>query len=145
MKCVWAPTLGADRGPVSRVVRDLRIRTPSIETYVANLSGGNQQKVVIGKFLLSKIVLFLLDEPTRGIDVGAKAEIYSLVGQLAAAGTGFLVVSSEMPELLAVCDRIYVLCDGRLTGEFERGAFDQVAIMEAATRFIDKVTNGNQA
>ena len=135
----------AEREAVSRVVRDLRIRTPSIETYVANLSGGNQQKVVIGKFLLSKIVLFLLDEPTRGIDVGAKAEIYSLVGQLAAAGTGFLVVSSEMPELLAVCDRIYVLCDGRLTGEFERGAFDQVAIMEAATRFIDKVTNGNQA
>jgi len=134
-----------ERQAVSGVVRDLRIRTPSIETFVANLSGGNQQKVVIGKFLLSKIELFLLDEPTRGIDVGAKAEIYSLVGQLAMAGTGFLIVSSEMPELLAVCDRIYVLCDGRLTGEFERGAFDQVAIMEAATRFVEKMNNGNQA
>jgi ribose transport system ATP-binding protein len=135
----------AEREAVSGVVRDLHIRTPSIEAYVTNLSGGNQQKVVIGKFLLSKIVLFLLDEPTRGIDVGAKAEIYSLVGQLALTGTGFLIVSSEMPELLAVCDRIYVLCDGRLTGEFERGAFDQVAIMEAATRFVEKVNNGNQA
>ncbi len=104
---------------------------------VANLSGGNQQKVVVGKFLLSRIVLFLLDEPTRGIDVGAKAEIYQLVGELAQEGTSFLLVSSEMPELLAVCDRIYVLCDGRLTGEFERDSFDQEAIMEAATRFVD--------
>ena len=104
---------------------------------VATLSGGNQQKVVVGKFLLSRIVLFLLDEPTRGIDVGAKAEIYQLVGELAQEGTSFLLVSSEMPELLAVCDRIYVLCDGRLTGEFERAAFDQEAIMEAATRFAD--------
>ena len=86
----------------------------------------------------------LLDEPTRGIDVGAKSEIYQLVGQLAKNGTAFLVVSSEMPELLAVCDRIYVLCDGRLTGEFTRGSFDQEAIMEAATRFIEKVNNGNR-
>jgi ABC-type sugar transport system ATPase subunit len=96
----------------------------------------------VGKFLLTEIKLFLLDEPTRGIDVGAKAEIYSLVGQLARNGTGFLLVSSEMPELLAVCDRIYVLCDGRLTGEFARAEFDQEALMEAATRFEDKLSNG---
>ena len=83
-------------------------------------------------------VLFLMDEPTRGIDVGAKAEIYQLVGRLALQGTAFLLVSSEMPELLAVCDRIYVLCDGRVTGEFVRDAFDQEAIMEAATRFSDE-------
>jgi ABC-type sugar transport system ATPase subunit len=133
----------AERQAVSRVVQDLNVKTPTIETMVANLSGGNQQKVVIGKFLLSEIVLFLLDEPTRGIDVGAKAEIYHLVGQLAKNGTAFLVVSSEMPELLAVCDRIYVLCDGRLTGEFSRESFDQETIMEAATRFIEKVNNGN--
>jgi ABC-type sugar transport system ATPase subunit len=124
-----------ERQAVRRVVADLNVKTPSIETLVANLSGGNQQKVVIGKFLLTEIVLFLLDEPTRGIDVGAKAEIYHLVGQLAKNGTAFLLVSSEMPELLAVCDRIYVLCDGRLTGEFERSEFNQEAIMEAATRF----------
>jgi ribose transport system ATP-binding protein len=124
---------------VNKLVQDLRIKTPTIETLVTNLSGGNQQKVVLGKFLLSEIVLFLLDEPTRGIDVGAKAEIYHLVGQLAQKGTGFLVVSSELPELLAVCDRIYVLCDGRLTGEFARSAFDQEAVMEAATRFTDSI------
>ena len=128
----------AEARVVTRIVDDLSIKTPTVDTLVNNLSGGNQQKVVLGKFLLSEIVLFLLDEPTRGIDVGAKAEIYSLVGKLAQDGTAFLLVSSEMPELLAVCDRIYVLCDGRLTGEFERDAFDQEAIMEAATRFLEK-------
>lgn len=129
----------AERKAVSRVVSDLNIKTPSISTMVANLSGGNQQKVVIAKFLMAHIKLFLLDEPTRGIDVGAKAEVYNLIGELAKQGTGFLLVSSELPELLAVSDRIYVLCDGRLTAEFARGEFDQTAIMEAATRF----TNGN--
>ncbi|MBN1963538.1 MAG: sugar ABC transporter ATP-binding protein, partial [Anaerolineae bacterium] len=132
---------GEERRAVAEVVDSLNIKTPSIETQVANLSGGNQQKVVIGKFLLTDIKLFLLDEPTRGIDVGAKAEIYELVGQLASQGTAFLLVSSELLELLAVCDRIYVLCDGRLTGEFTREAFDQETIMEAATRFIDKTNN----
>jgi ABC-type sugar transport system ATPase subunit len=127
---------------VARIVRDLNIKTPGIRTLVGNLSGGNQQKVVVGKFLLADIKLFLLDEPTRGIDVGGKAEVYTLVGQLALRGTAFLLVSSELPELLAVCDRIYVLCDGRLTGEFTRGEFDQATIMEAATRFADKLNNG---
>jgi len=108
----------AERRAVSQVTQDLNIKTPSIQSIVANLSGGNQQKVVIAKFLLARIKLFLLDEPTRGIDVGAKAEVYTLIGQLARHGTAFLLVSSELPELLAVCDRIYVLCDGRLTGEF---------------------------
>jgi len=135
----------SEKRVVSQVVEDLSIKTPTIDTVVANLSGGNQQKVVIGKFLLDEIVLFLLDEPTRGIDVGAKAEIYRLVGKLAQEGTAFLLVSSEMPELLAVCDRIYVLCDGRLTGEFERDAFDQEVIMEAATRFTDKTDDSLSA
>ncbi|WP_238625408.1 sugar ABC transporter ATP-binding protein [Aggregatilinea lenta] len=128
---------GAERKAVSGIVNDLNIKTPSIRTMVANLSGGNQQKVVIAKFLLANIKLFLLDEPTRGIDVGAKAEVYHLIGELAQQGTGFLLVSSELPELLAICDRIVVLCDGRLTGEFAREHFDQAAIMEAATRFTD--------
>jgi ribose transport system ATP-binding protein len=130
-----------EREAVKQVVQNLNIRTPTIDSLVGNLSGGNQQKVVIGKFLLSEIKLFLLDEPTRGIDVGAKAEIYQLVSQLAKNGTGFLLVSSEMPELLAVCDRIYVLCEGRLTGEFTRSEFNQEAIMDAATRFIDKAAD----
>ena len=125
---------------VERIVEDLQIKTPGVDAMVANLSGGNQQKVVIGRFLLSEIVLFLLDEPTRGIDVGAKAEIYHLVGELAQRGTSFLLVSSDMPELLAVCDRICVLCNGRLTGVFERESFDQEAIMEAATRFDEDGT-----
>ncbi|MFN8520347.1 MAG: sugar ABC transporter ATP-binding protein [Chloroflexota bacterium] len=129
----------AERKAVRGVVADLGVRTPTIDTLVNNLSGGNQQKVVVGRFLLTEIVLFLMDEPTRGIDVGAKAEIYALMGRLARQGTGFLVVSSEMPELLAVCDRIYVLCEGRVTAEFDRASFDQEAIMEAATRFADKV------
>jgi ribose transport system ATP-binding protein len=129
----------AESQAVGQVTEDLNIKTPSIQSIVANLSGGNQQKVVIAKFLLAHIKLFLLDEPTRGIDVGAKAEVYNLIGQLAQQGTAFLLVSSELPELLAVCDRIYVLCDGRLTGEFTRDQFDQAAIMEAATQFIDKV------
>jgi ABC-type sugar transport system ATPase subunit len=132
-----------ERQAVTEVVHTLNIKTPTIETQVAYLSGGNQQKVVLGKFMLTEIALFLLDEPTRGIDVGAKAEVYSLVSQMAKDGIAFLLVSSEMPELLAVCDRIYVLCDGRLTGEFRREEFDQEAIMEAATRFADKVNSQN--
>jgi ABC-type sugar transport system ATPase subunit len=130
----------AERSAVTDIVQDLNIKTPTISTMVANLSGGNQQKVVIAKFLLAHIKLFLLDEPTRGIDVGAKAEVYNLIGELARQGTGFLLVSSELPELLAVCDRIYVLCNGRITGEFARGAFDQAAIMEAATQFEDQIS-----
>ncbi len=107
-----------------------------METLVSNLSGGNQQKVVIGKFLLTKPDILLLDEPTRGIDVGAKSQIYQLVDQLAQQGTAFVMASSEMPELLAVCDRILVLCEGRLTGEFTRAEATQEKILDAATRFL---------
>jgi ABC-type sugar transport system ATPase subunit len=133
----------SERTAVQKLVKDLNIKTPTIETMVTNLSGGNQQKVVLGKFLLSEIALFLLDEPTRGIDVGAKAEIYQLVGRLAQNGTAFLIVSSEMPELLAVCDRVYVMCEGRITGEFSRSDFDQEKIMDAATQFIEKTSGLN--
>ena len=120
---------------VEGVVDELSIKTPHVHTPVGHLSGGNQQKVVLGKFLLTDTKLLLLDEPTRGVDVGAKAEIYDLVGALAKKGMTFLVVSSELPELLAICDRIYVLCDGSVTGEFSREHFNQEAIMEAATAF----------
>lgn len=128
----------AEKKAVRRVIDELSIKTPSMETPVDNLSGGNQQKVVLGKYLLGDIALFLLDEPTRGVDVGAKAEIYEVVNSLAERGTGFLVVSSELPELLAVCDRIYVLCEGRLSAEFLHPEFNQEAIMEAATKFMGK-------
>ncbi len=127
---------GSERKAVDAQIKNLNIRTPNMETLVANLSGGNQQKVVIGKFLLTKPDILLLDEPTRGIDVGAKSQIYQLVDQLAQQGTAFVMASSEMPELLAVCDRILVLCEGRLTGEFTRAEATQEKILDAATRFL---------
>jgi ABC-type sugar transport system ATPase subunit len=124
----------AEQSAVSEQVANLNIRTPNIETLVANLSGGNQQKVVISKFLLTKPDVLLLDEPTRGIDVGAKSQIYQLVDQLARQGCAFIIASSEMPELLAVCDRILVLCEGRITGEFTRAEATQEKILDAATQ-----------
>jgi ABC-type sugar transport system ATPase subunit len=126
---------GAEKKAANGIVDELSIRTPDLETMINNLSGGNQQKVVFGKYLIREMKCFLLDEPTRGVDVGAKAEIYQLVGGLAKAGKAFLVVSSELQELLAICDRIYVLCDGRITDHLPRDAFDQERIMDAATRF----------
>ncbi len=123
-----------ERTAVRDAIRDLRIKTPSALSIVNDLSGGNQQKVVIAKCLLTRPRVLLMDEPTRGIDVGAKAEIYALMKRLAADGLGILMVSSEMPELLALCDHILVICEGRLTAEFTRETATQEKIMEAATR-----------
>jgi ribose transport system ATP-binding protein len=109
-----------ERVAVAGQLNDLRVKTPGLNATVRNLSGGNQQKVVLAKCLLTEPALLLMDEPTRGIDVGAKAEIHALMSRLAAAGTALLVVSSELPELIAMCDRILVLCEGRVTGEFHR-------------------------
>jgi ribose transport system ATP-binding protein len=109
-----------ERAAVAGQVRDLRVKTPGLNATVRNLSGGNQQKVVLAKCLLTEPALLLMDEPTRGIDVGAKAEIHALMSRLAGGGTALLVVSSELPELIAMCDRILVLCEGRVTGEFHR-------------------------
>ncbi len=116
-------------------MQKLHVKAPNSAIAVGNLSGGNQQKVVIAKCLLTKPKVLLLDEPTRGIDVGAKAEIYALISQLAQSGAGVLMVSSEMPELLAMCDRVLVLCEGRLTAEFSRAEATQERILEAATAF----------
>jgi ribose transport system ATP-binding protein len=109
-----------ERAAVAEQIRELRVKTPGLNATVRNLSGGNQQKVVLAKCLLTEPKVLLMDEPTRGIDVGAKAEIHALMSRLAAAGTALLVVSSELPELIAMCDRILVLCEGRITGEFHR-------------------------
>ncbi|WP_163506161.1 sugar ABC transporter ATP-binding protein [Fodinicola acaciae] len=122
----------AERTAVAEQVTSLRVKTPSLNSTVANLSGGNQQKVVLAKCLLTKPKVLLLDEPTRGIDVGAKAEISELVNKLAAAGTGILMASSELPELLGMCDRIVVLCEGRITAELTRDEATQEKILEAA-------------
>lgn len=116
-----------------RYVNELAIRTPGLSQRVRNLSGGNQQKVVIARWLTMNPKVLLLDEPTRGIDVGAKAEIYALMSQLAARGMGILMISSELPEILGVSDRILVMREGRLVGEFSRDEATQDAIMTVAT------------
>ncbi len=118
---------------VTRVSAAVRINARDLErTLVKNLSGGNQQKAVIGKWLLHKPRVFILDEPTRGIDVGAKFEVYKIVNQLAAEGTGVLFISSEIEELTGMCDRILVMAHGEIRGEFDRANFDREAILRAA-------------
>ena len=112
----------------------LAVKTADIHAPVTSLSGGNQQKIIIGRWLLTQPKVLLLDDPTRGIDVGAKAELYRLMDQLCREGLGIILTSSELPELLTVCDRILVLSEGRLTGEFNRAEATEEKIMEAATR-----------
>ncbi len=114
-------------------VERLDIRTPGLMQRVRNLSGGNQQKVVIARWLTLEPKILILDEPTRGIDVGAKAEIHALMGQLAQEGVGLLMISSELPEILGVSDRILVMHEGRITAELPRAEATQDAIMRAAT------------
>ena len=115
-------------------VRQLGIKTPSVEQQVRLLSGGNQQKIVIAKWLLRDCDILFFDEPTRGIDVGAKAEIYKLLNALAAQGKAIVVISSELPEVLRLAHRIVVMCEGRLTGELSARQASQEAIMQLATR-----------
>ena len=110
--------------------KKLDIRTPSIRQTTASLSGGNQQKVVLAKWILTRPDVLILDEPTRGIDVGAKYEIYEIINDLANAGKAVVFISSEMPELLGICDRIYVLNQGEIAGELNREEFSQEKIMK---------------
>ena len=118
---------------VEHMAASLQIKTGAIRTQaVKTLSGGNQQKTVIGKWLLARPGVLIMDEPTRGIDVGAKYEIYSLMNDLAAQGTAILCISSELEELRGVCDRIGVMSHGELQAVFGRAQFDQKAILEAA-------------
>jgi putative multiple sugar transport system ATP-binding protein len=109
--------------------RAMNIRTPSVFQKVVNLSGGNQQKVVLSKWLFTEPKVLILDEPTRGIDVGAKFEIYGLMNRLADEGRAVVMISSEMPELLGMCDRIYVMNEGALVGELTAAEADQERIM----------------
>lgn len=126
-----------------KAVKDLRIKTPSVEVDSGNLSGGNQQKVVVGKWLArdSRVVIF--DEPTRGIDVGAKVEIYNLMNELKKQGIAVMFVSSEMPEVMGIADRIIVMCDGRITGEVMAKETTQSEILTLATTFEDKKIKSN--
>ena len=123
----------AERTITQRFIDALQIRTPSMEQKVVNLSGGNQQKVVLAKWLALNPKLLIVDEPTRGIDVGAKAEVHLLLSRLAQQGVGILMISSELPEILGMSDRILVMREGRIAGELSRAEATQEAIMSLAT------------
>jgi inositol transport system ATP-binding protein len=116
----------------------LALKTPSLNQQIQNLSGGNQQKVLLSRWLLTDPDILIIDEPTRGIDVGAKSEIHRLMSKLAGQGKAIIMVSSEMPEILGMSDRVVVMCDGRLVGEVSRSDATQENIMQLATQFSDE-------
>lgn len=122
-----------ERQVTESYVKKLKTKTPTVDAAVGNLSGGNQQKVVIAKWLVRDCEVLIFDEPTRGIDVGAKSEIYHLMNELAAAGKAIIMISSELPEVLRMSDRIMVMCEGRITGEIPIEEASQASIMTAAT------------
>jgi putative multiple sugar transport system ATP-binding protein len=113
--------------------RQMNIKTPSVSSIVGNLSGGNQQKVVLSKWIYSGPDVLILDEPTRGIDVGAKYEIYGIIAEMAAQGKAVIVISSELPELIGLSDRIYTIAEGRLTAELSRADASQEELMRHMT------------
>jgi ribose transport system ATP-binding protein len=126
-----------ERRAATALVKELRIKTPSVQQLVGNFSGGNQQKVVIAKWLFRGSKILICDEPTRGIDVGAKREIYDLLWALAAAGKGIIFVSSDLPELISMCHRIIVFAQGKIVGELPRAAFNQQRILSLAYEEYD--------
>jgi rhamnose transport system ATP-binding protein len=113
--------------------RQLHVRSTGVAQLVNALSGGNQQKVVLGKWLATNPSVLILDEPTRGIDVGAKAEVHRIISELASSGLAIILISSELPEVLAMADRVIVLHEGRVTGTFARSEATQERVMYAAT------------
>jgi len=115
-----------------KYVRELRIATPSVEREVRYLSGGNQQKVLLGKWLARHPRILIVDEPTRGVDVGSKADIYRILRDLAASGMALLVVSSDLPEVLALAHRIVVMSEGRVAGELDAATATEIGILELA-------------
>ena len=127
--------LTAERERVGALVEKLDIRAPSLDQEAVSLSGGNQQKVVLARWLAAGCRVLLFDEPTRGIDVGAKAEIYELIGELVERGVAVVLISSEMPELLGLADRVAVMHEGRLQGVLDRTEATQERILELALQF----------
>lgn len=123
---------------VDRVCRDLDVRMASTDTLIKNLSGGNQQKVLVGRWLLADCDILILDEPTRGVDVGAKYEIYKIMRDLVKKGKAIIMVSSEMPELLGMSDNIMIMCEGKLSGILRQNEATQVEVMKYATKFSNK-------
>ena len=125
---------GRTRTIAEAMVKSLSIKTPSIKQKVRNLSGGNQQKVIIGKWLTADTDIMIFDEPTRGIDVGSKSEIYHLLNELARQGKSVIMISSELPEILRMSHRIVVMCEGRITGELNGSDATQEQVMVLATQ-----------
>ncbi|HEY1108809.1 MAG TPA: ATP-binding cassette domain-containing protein, partial [Opitutaceae bacterium] len=117
---------------ITPYIERFRVKTPSLDQAIINLSGGNQQKVILAKWLATNPKILLLDEPTRGIDVNAKREIYAFIDELARNGLGLIVVSSELPEVLALSDRVLVMCEGRQTAEFARAEATAEKVLAAA-------------
>ncbi len=132
-----------ERTVASGFVEKLRVRTPSLDQEVGKLSGGNQQKVVLARWLAARPKVLILDEPTRGIDVGAKAEIYHLIDDLANEGLGIMLISSELPEILGLSDRIYVMQNGRITGELSGAEATEEAVLGFAIADHLSTPNGN--
>ncbi|MGP7960123.1 multiple monosaccharide ABC transporter ATP-binding protein [Sanguibacter sp. A247] len=131
----WGVVDGGREVTVAEKYRtDLNIKTPTVDALTGKLSGGNQQKVVLAKWIFTDPDVLILDEPTRGIDVGAKFEIYQIINALAAEGKAILIISSELPELLGTCDRIYAMSQGRITGEVDRAEADQETLMRLMTK-----------
>ena len=126
-----------ERHDVGDMFRKMNVKAPSMETEISKLSGGNQQKVLLARWMLCDPKIMILDEPTRGIDVGAKFEIYKLMTDMVSEGRAVVMVSSELPELIGMCDRIYIMCRGRITGCIEKDDFTQEAIMRFATGVAD--------
>ncbi len=124
---------GRERALVEKYVAQLGVKAPDIDTIVGTLSGGNQQKVILGRWLNASPKIFILDEPTRGIDIGAKVEIYKLLDRLAGEGVAIIIISSELSEVLGMSDRILVMSEGAIVSEFTREQATREAIMEFAT------------
>lgn len=113
-------------------IKKINIKTPNKEQFIKNLSGGNQQKVILAKWLMLSPEVLIIDEPTRGIDVGAKKEIYELLNELKASGKAIIMISSDLPEVLGISDRIMVMSEGRISGELNRDEANQESIMKLA-------------
>jgi len=127
-----------EKETAERYRKDIQIKTPNLDQLVKNLSGGNQQKVILAKWLAAEAELIIFDEPTRGIDVGAKYEIYKLINELVGMGKSILMISSEMEELMGMSDRIIVLAENRITGEIQKDEFDSETIMRYASAIVDQ-------
>ena len=135
---------GRDRSIAAKLAGDLRVKAPSVETAIRTLSGGNQQKAVLARWLARRPRVLILDEPTRGVDVGAKAEIYRLVREIAADGVAVLVISSELPEVLGLSDRVLVMREGRVVGELGAHAANEQQVMALATGVHHETTTSDQ-